>query len=425
VAQCGSGRVVIARTLARVLLLAACLTCQYAMGAERQWYTLSIDGNRVGYAWHDHDRQSDSEVTRVEIEELRKRVTVETRNEVIRDAEGLPRRMDVESIMGSTRIGWQGTLSADVKTLDVVVSGVAGAQAFSVPADLILPDRLSDALKPLWRDGRREMGIRYLEPTAAKPVELRAERIASSDVRPSVTQVRTSETIGHGSRQEMIWIGQDGQILHKEMKFFGATLVWDQCLRDCDSRVDKPFDVMSKLIVQSPYRIPKGAFAGPIRYVMSRPDGQAPQIPTTGEQAVVLDGSTAILTVCATCGAPGQLTESERLRYLQPNSWVQSDLPQIRAFADRHGQGRSQVEIMENLVAAVRDHMTGPVEYMGYGSAAEALRTRSGDCTEYAVLLTALARARDIPTREKSIPGWGGPAQSRGHGEVITGTRAI
>ena len=197
----------------------------------------------------------------------------------------------------------------------------------------------------------------------------------------------------------MIWLADDGRILHRERKFFGATLVWDSCLRDCDAPVEKPFDLMSKLVVPSPYRIPKGALNGPIRYVISRVDGNVPQIPVTGEQAVVMDGSTAVLTVCATCGVAEQLTESERLRYLQPNAWVQSELPEIRAFANRHGQGRTQAEIMGNLVTAVQNHMTGPVDYMGSGNAAEALRTRSGDCSEFAVLLAALARAKGIPTR--------------------------
>ena len=387
----------------KMLLLVICLTCHHAVAADRQWYSLTIDGNRVGYAWHDHDQQSgkvsDSEVARIEVEQLRKRVTVEMRNEVTRSAAGLPQHMGVESIIGATRNGWQGTFSADARTLNVVVPTAVGAQTFFVPVDLILPDRLSDALRPMWQEGRREMEVQYLEPTAAKPIRLSAELLSLPDTEPRVAQVRMSETVGHWSHQEIIWIGEDGLIHHRERKIFGATLVWDRCLRDCDSRVDKPFDLMSKLVVQSPYRIPKGAFAGPIRYVISQVDGHAPQIPGTGEQAVVMDGSTAILTVCATCGVPEQLTESERRRYLQSNAWVQSELPQIRDFANRHGQGRSQVQIMDNLVVAVRNHMTGPVDYLGYGSAAEALRTRSGDCTEYAVLLAALARARGIPSR--------------------------
>jgi hypothetical protein len=43
--------------------------------------------------------------------------------------------------------------------------------------------------------------------------------------------------------------------------------------------------------------------------------------------------------------------------------------------------------------------MSGPISYLGYADAVEALHTGSGDCTEYAVLLAALARAQGIPTR--------------------------
>ena len=156
---------------------------------------------------------------------------------------------------------------------------------------------------------------------------------------------------------------------------------------------------MSKLVVQSPYRIPEGALKGPIRYVISRVDGKTPLIPETGEQAVVTNGPTAVLTVCATCGISEQLPDSERQRYLRPNAWVQSDFPELKAFANRYGQGRTQKETMDNLVTAVQNHMTGPVDYLGYASAAEAFRTRAGDCTEFAVLLAALARAKGFPAR--------------------------
>jgi len=367
-----------------------CLGWHHADASNRQWYNLTIDGKRVGYAWHDSNQQADSEVTRVDIQQLRERVSTETRVEVIRNRAGLPQRINVESAIGGNRNRWQGAFSADGQTVEV------GAQGFAVSRDLVLPDRLSEALKPLWQHTRQAVEFPYFEPTAGQPVRMRAELLPSPD---TVVRIRTSATFGGAIHNEVLWIGVDGRVLHREDKFYGATLVWEPCLRDCNARVNVPFDVISKLVVQSPFRIPKDAFDGPIRYVLSRIDGSTPHIPATGEQAVAMEGATAVLTVCATCGVAEPLTETDRQRYLQPNAWVQSDLPQIKSFANRYGQGRSQKEIMDNLVTAVQAHMTGAVDYLGYGSAADALRTRSGDCTEFAVLLAALARARDIPTR--------------------------
>ena len=54
---------------------------------------------------------------------------------------------------------------------------------------------------------------------------------------------------------------------------------------------------------------------------------------------------------------------------------------------------------MRRLADFVRHHMGTQIDMLGYGTALQALRTRRGDCTEFAVLLAALGRASGIPTR--------------------------
>ena len=54
---------------------------------------------------------------------------------------------------------------------------------------------------------------------------------------------------------------------------------------------------------------------------------------------------------------------------------------------------------MAVLVKAVTARMSGPVEFRHYWTAREAYDKQGGDCTEFAVLLAAAARARGIPTR--------------------------
>src|SRR6185295_15628929 len=71
----------------------------------------------------------------------------------------------------------------------------------------------------------------------------------------------------------------------------------------------------------------------------------------------------------------------------------------VIGFARRHSGAGSTDQIMRQLVDGVREYMTGDVDYVGYASAREALRTRAGDCTEFAVLLAAAARSRGIPAR--------------------------
>jgi hypothetical protein len=95
---------------------------------------------------------------------------------------------------------------------------------------------------------------------------------------------------------------------------------------------------VKRLQVASPYRISDHALTGKIRYELAFSEGAGGSLPETGEQHVEQRGDHLIATICR----------------------------------DRCGQEASAREAYDN---------------------------RSGDCTEFAVLLAAAARARNIPTR--------------------------
>ncbi len=392
----------------RIPLAAALIGCSIcapnAFPAQRVWYTLSIDGDRVGYAYRERritgSEQIDSQVMRVDVAQFRRTSQVEARTQVMRSAAGLPRRIRVETVSGIDRSGWQGIFDDAAATLTVSIEGLAGSQRIAVPAQLVLPDELSAALAPVWRDGQARTGFLYLEPESAKPMQMTGERFAGPQAgQPGLVEIRTTTESRTGVVLRTVWIDPLGELSRMQQRFLGEELLWEVCSQNCDAGVAKPFDLMTRLVVQSPYRIPHGALAGPIRYVLSRTDGAVPRLPMTGEQTVAIDGSRAVVTVCTRCGTSDAISEADRQRYLRANAWVQRDIPEVRSFASHHSSAGPADQIMSQLVAAVRDHMDGEVSYLGYGTAREALRTRSGDCTEFSVLLAALARNRGIPAR--------------------------
>src|SRR6185436_144821 len=216
----------------------------------------------------------------------------------------------------------------------------------------------------------------------------------------SGSRIRLTREAGPPSDHEDVWFDRYGNLQRREQAFYGALLVWEPCAQDCDASVEQPFDPMARLVVRSPYRIPSTALGGPIRYVISRADGTVPQLVPTSEQAVVQDGQRAVVTICSKCGITEQATPEELAHYRAPNPWVQSTDGHIRALA-RLGRpvGAPLTGRMQRLVQTVRDRMTGPVDYLGYATAVEALEQRAGDCTEFAVLLAALARAEGMAAR--------------------------
>ncbi|MGH8030032.1 MAG: transglutaminase-like domain-containing protein [Arenimonas sp.] len=162
----------------------------------------------------------------------------------------------------------------------------------------------------------------------------------------------------------------------------------------------RPLDVVERLVVASPVRIPGRLARAKLRYVLSRADGQPPVVAETGEQAVVRDGSRAIVTICADCGSTRVETDASLAPYLKANAWVRSDHPKVRAIAARAGGNKASVhDRMQALASQVRRRLGKGAEFLGYADAVQALRTGRGDCTEYAVLLAALARAQGLPTR--------------------------
>lgn len=127
--------------------------------------------------------------------------------------------------------------------------------------------------------------------------------------------------------------------------------------------------------------------SGPTQELVSKGDGVAEitvHAVRPGAESRSPDGQT---------GAP---TEAD----LAPNNLIQSDDPTVVAMA-RQAAG----EVKDPWLAAValekfvNQRMTTEGISSAFATAAEVARSLTGDCTEHAVLLAALARARGIPAR--------------------------
>ncbi len=104
---------------------------------------------------------------------------------------------------------------------------------------------------------------------------------------------------------------------------------------------------------------------------------------------------------------------------LRPNSLVQSDAPEIIAIArEVVGEETDAWRAAQMLERWVHDNITNKNMDVAFASALEVCKNREGDCTEHAVLLSALCRAAGIPS--DVVMGvvyigavWGGHAWSR------------
>lgn len=157
-------------------------------------------------------------------------------------------------------------------------------------------------------------------------------------------------------------------------------------------------DAIRVASVASPYRISEHAAMGKIRYRIAMRDGIAWPWPETGEQHVEHDGDTVILTVCQTCGQEAPPTTAELVHDLQPNRWADNSDGNVRMLVSDE-RGATVDRRMRLLTRTVQLQLNGPIDFSEYLTSREAYEARKGDCTEFALLLAAAAKARHIPVR--------------------------
>jgi transglutaminase-like putative cysteine protease len=98
--------------------------------------------------------------------------------------------------------------------------------------------------------------------------------------------------------------------------------------------------------------------------------------------------------------APESATSDVAAEYREPNVFIESDDPKVVELAQQAADdsGDSWVTARQ-LEKWVYQNLADKNFTTTFASAAEVARNLEGDCTEHAVLLAALARARGIPSR--------------------------
>lgn len=116
-----------------------------------------------------------------------------------------------------------------------------------------------------------------------------------------------------------------------------------------------------------------------------------------------IDSRTAdieVLAVTKDTPLPSSLAKSPPLPAdLAPNALVEADDPRIQRMALGGGRANDPVVLATSLESLVHRVIQKKDFSQAFASAAETAKQLQGDCTEHAVLLAALARARKLPAR--------------------------
>jgi len=208
------------------------------------------------------------------------------------------------------------------------------------------------------------------------------------------------------SHRSTLWTDRRGDILRKldgAMNMESIRVPKEVALAKSNQT---PFDLVLGMSVDVDRRLTDPHATRRIRYLVRLgEDDPAAAFPAGNSQEVKsLGPSQAEVTVYAVRpGQPGNPnppsdppTDEDR----QPTSLIQSDNPKIVEMAARAApEEKDPWALAVALEQFVRNYITATDYSQAFATAAQVAESRTGDCTEHAVLLAALARARGIPAR--------------------------
>ncbi|SEW02185.1 transglutaminase-like domain-containing protein [Luteibacter sp. 329MFSha] len=395
------------RCLAVLAVLCALPT---AVPAEERWMTVLLDGRKVGSLRIDREVEADRVVTRqvLDFRMTRAKTPMALRTELrsTESASGAPL-----AFYASTRMSSQENLATGQVRDDGLfqISNTVGGQSkidlliWPAGATLAEGQRLT-----VVREGFRP-GTTY----RVRNFDSTKQQVANVDVtvigREVVTMPdETRETLHHlrqsiaGSATDHsvdIWVDDDGYIRRSVAPLLGFRLEMAACDAACAQAPDQDIDLLRAAMIVSPRPMVAALRVAPVRYTISVRGKHANPFVQTDEQKVYSLGD-GVYLVDVGFGSrhsdePGPLPEDTA-----PNPWVQSDAEPVIALAKlAAGDATSDLQRMRRMRTFLSEYITAKGLDVGYASALETATTRRGDCTEHAVLLTAMARALGIPAR--------------------------
>jgi hypothetical protein len=224
---------------------------------------------------------------------------------------------------------------------------------------------------------------------------------------------------------ERLWVNRDGVILRRQIDALAQETYRTTKAVALAANGQVKFDLMLDTTVPTDRPLENAHSTRRIRYRLHLKTNDPAQVFAVGnrQQVIPLDTRTAEVVVSAVPPHPpgtstGSVQDSTTPAAevavsvgphksspptnddLSPNNLIQSDNPKIVTMAQSIAPDNADAwQVAVRLAEAVKRHIRRPSYSQAFASAADVVEHAEGDCTEHAVLLAALCRARGIPAR--------------------------
>jgi len=315
---------------------------------------------------------------------------------------------------GPTPVVASGQVENDQISITIDTNGQVSRQSVEWDKTWGGPFAIEQSLQtePLKPGEQREMS--YLEAVVNQPVSVTlsagaVEETSLLSSRVRLLKITAVTDLGpNGKLETILWTDKHGKVLKSELPAMGLVsyrTTKEVALDESDlGQIDLMTDMLVKLdrALENPHRTRRAVY----QLTLQNSD-VADMLPLGVSQRLEgVDGRTARLVVTAVRPevpqqVPAWVRQGDALPSdadRSPNSFIQSDDPEILALANQV-QAKTPWEVAVGLERQVHQFVKLKDFSQAFATAADVIKHKEGDCTEHAVLLAALCRAKGIPAR--------------------------
>lgn len=377
-------------------------------GDYDRWYRVLMDDHPAGWMRITSTQADGQIVTSKEIVLKVRRegtpLSATLRTTFVETRAGRPVRMSSVMELGAAPVETQTVFTDTEARVTTTQSGRSMTTVEPAPSPRALgPGAMAEFFRLRLGAGAREISLLFIDPFAGpRPIaatyrDIQPARFIYEGREIPVFKAAVVEE-GDSATTSTEWLDADGLPVRSTNNVGGLTM--ETVL--AGESVRQEFNVAPELLTESviatdrPINDPRALRQA--RYRLSVRRGELPDLPGTPSQRCLglPDGS---LQVIVNADARGRNEHApDRPRYLEATPVIDCRDERIIDLARRAG-ATSPAQCAEQLRRIVRSHITRKDLTVGFATASQVARTGEGDCTEHAVLLAALLRARGIPSR--------------------------
>ncbi|MCP1374373.1 transglutaminase-like domain-containing protein [Dyella lutea] len=375
---------------------------------QTTWMTVLIDGRKIGSLRVDRDfdgaRITTTQTLSIELLRAGKPLRLQSVIGTTESIDGEPLGFSATSALSSV----DNTVAAErlgPGTFEVTTSvgGQHHVGKVTLPPGTLMFDGQRRAMEAAEGEKGTTYQLRQFDPVSQQIMQVEMQVIGPETVNlpdgsRTLSHQRQRLRLPNGDQVVDLWLDDQGIAQKGELQLLGQRLDMLACDKACALAPVQRVDMFRTAMVESPRPLTVNLRAVPLTYRIRLGKAATRLLIQTDEQDVrPIDAREVFLDVHrAQAGKEAGPVPADTAA----NPWVQSDAPAIADLAAKVvGHVQDPRDKMRRLRMFVSGYVTEHGLDVGYASALEVLKNRRGDCTEFAVLLAALARAQGIPTR--------------------------